>query len=75
MVTERVGRKLATGLAAVLFFAASASASAGPGQSCEDKPSHYGLFCNNGGPITICQGLDGCTAQCGDGPVVGDVTC
>lgn len=67
----RFFRKLVAVGAAVLFLSAGAAAS----QQCEEKDSHYGLSCNDGGPITICEGLDGCTAQCGDGPVVDGVTC
>ena len=65
-------RFLITALVGVLF-SSPADAEAGD-LWCEMKWQHYGLFCNDGSLIEICEGFDGCTAQCPNGDPV-SVTC
>lgn len=61
-------------MTAVVGALLASPAGAEPPANCWYTPQHYGLFCNDGSDIYICEGLQGCTAQCGDNEEV-EVSC
>jgi len=73
MLDVKTIRKLL--MTAVVVALATTPAAAKVQEPCEQKEKHYGLECNDGSLIEVCETPAGdCTVDCGRG-AVGGATC